>query len=63
MIRFYLVGLSVIMLAIGTILGKKDFYLEKKNYYFVLGYSLFGMYIYLSFFLAAYLHKACFEFI
>ena len=58
MIVFYLVGLSFILLVITSILAKIEWKLEKKNYYYLLGYSLFSLYIYLGSFLIVYLGNA-----
>ena len=57
MLILYLIGLLPIVLTVSIILKEPAFYLEKKNYYFLLGCSLFGMYFYLSSFLIIYLHN------
>lgn len=58
MILFYLLGLCLIILIISIFLNKIDANLEKKNYFILLGCSLFAMYFYLGSFLAVYLHQA-----
>jgi len=57
-IIFYLVGLSFILLVIASVLAKMECNLEKKNYYYLLGCSAFGLYLYLSSFLIIYIDNA-----
>ncbi len=55
MIIFYLVGLSFILLVIASVMAKMECNLENKNYYYLLGCSAFGLYVYLSSFLVIYI--------